>query len=1190
MLAHYAKTTDLRGALGLDTTNSVKQNITTYAVVASAPVPILEFTVGGQKVQLNPAFHSGCPAAATTAPASDLTRFGPLAGPGVVCDAAGRGGWNAPSAAYKGNKGEMVSFEICANNDEAGNGYTSCYEVMFNDATYGGDFDLDLRYRLYVKTGLTDIWVKTKPVYASSGNGNWAGYNINGVSGGNVTADATSAAGGGALSNTGSGEYYDIRCGNGITGNSIGCQRYFGGAVQTVVPYTLAVERRFTVTGSNAGLLKDPLWYASKYGGFKDSDKVSTTGYNVPDKTSEWDADGNGLPDTYFFAQNPLELEGKLAAAFAAILNQTSSGTAASVLSSSTTGEGTLYQSFFYPTQYEAEREIKYAGFTQSLFLDSNGNLREDTVKDNALVLNEDRIIVQRYDALNDRLVIDIYVDADGDGKADPTRDAVAPFDGIFDTAACDDASNQCDKTMADIVPILEAGRSLALMSSVNRKIFTWVDLDNNKLVKNISLPTGAATEEYISFDNTTSGNTAKIAGYLNLSAAPAAYTAANIIDFIRGTQVTGLRDRMLTVKNSSGTPVSAVWKLGDSVYSTPVVIGAPKQRYDLLHGDSGYALFYNLYKNRRQVAYLGANDGMMHAFNVGFFHEGDNTVGTPTKIEHGWFDNTATPDGRGVDIGDELWGFIPQELLPHLRWLADPAYTHVYYVDLKPRVTDVRIFPNDTDHPGGWGTILIGGFRMGGSCGNCTTQGTPTTFADNFDNVAGVDAARTFLSSYFVLDVTNPDKVPTLLWSFSDQNLGFTTSYPAVARVSPLSDTKTDSTNEKWFMVVGSGPTSYDAGVGQQAKIFAVNIKARMTSTAAGVVTTFDASGGGATPPNSFVSDLAAFDRDLDFRTDVIFGGKAISATPWEGKLIRLTTGCWKDPSSVCNTDPGLWGVPSGTVGIQAPSEILYQFLDGGGSTSTLGPVTSGIGVTIDQTGNTWVFAGTGRYFTQTSGTGDKIDGSTQYLVGIKDPVMRGSSGCVGGDVTIAGCRVSSTLSNELIDMSAATICQLGSGTCTGIGANQQVTSVPAMPTGGTYASLLALVQSKTGWFAKLAVPGGGLPSERSLSSPTLSRGIVFYPTFTPSGDVCIAAGNSNLYALYYLTGGAYSSPVVGMTGQNINNKIGLGEGLATAVSIQLSSGIALTQTSTGVVVEKSTTLPSSTTNPYSSWINQKD
>jgi type IV pilus assembly protein PilY1 len=341
--------------------------------------------------------------------------------------------------------------------------------------------------------------------------------------------------------------------------------------------------------------------------------------------------------------------------------------------------------------------------------------------------------------------------------------------------------------------------------------------------------------------------------------------------------------------------------------------------------------------------------------------------------------------------------------------------------------------------------------------------------------------------------------------------------------------------------------------------------------------------------PPNSFVDDLVAFDRDLDFRTDIIFGGKAITGAPWEGKLFRLTTGCWSASSPVCQTDPNLWGVPSGAVApapTRAPSEILYQFKDGSGATATLGPVTSGVGVTIDQTGNTWVFAGTGRYFTQTSGTGDKIDTSAQYLVGIKDPVMAGSSGCT--DTTIAGCRVSSTASNELIDMSTATVCKLGTGTCDGT-TTQQVTSVPALPSGGTYASLLALVQSKTGWFNKLAVPAGGLPSERVVSSPTLDRGIVFFPTFTPSGDVCVAAGSSNLFGLYYLTGGAYSSPVMGMTGQNINKSGSFGEGLATSVTVFLDQ-LAISQSSTGAVNTMVVTPPPGTATGYVSWINQKD
>ena len=1212
MLAHYAKTTDLRGALGNDTANTVKQNITTYAVVASQPVPVLEFTVGGNKVQLSSAFHSGCPAASGSAPASDPNRY-------IGCTTAGLGAW-ASSSATGGNKGQLVAFDVCANDadwtTEVGNGYTSCYEVMWDDATYGGDFDLDIRYRLYVKTGLTTITVKTKPIYASSGTGNWAGLYINGVSAAGHTATTPA----GSLPNilTGSGEYYDVRCGDNIpTGAGPGteCQRYDTAGAWTsdnTAPYpTIWVERTFTVTGSNAGLLKDPLWYASKYGGFKDSDKPATTGYNLPDKTAEWDVDGNGVPDTYFFAQNPLELEGKLAAAFAAILNQTSSGTAASVLSSSSTGEGALYQSYFYPTQFEAEREIKYTGYVHGLFVDAYGNLREDTNGDGRLVLTEDRIVVTRYDAINDRLVVDIYVDANGDGKADPTRDTSVPADGVNDTAFCDDSPHQCDRTLADITPIWEGGRRLAIMPPANRNIYTWVDLDNDQVVSN-ALSTAPAGE-FVSFDTT---NQSKLAGYLNLSGAPATYTAANVINFMRGTQITGLRDRTLTAKNDSGTPTSMVWKLGDSVYSTPVVVAGPKERFDVLYGDASYVAFYQQYKNRRQVAYLGANDGMMHAFNVGFYNKNDD-ISTTTKVEHGWFSNATTSDGRGVNRGDELWSFIPQELLPHLRWLADPAYTHVYYVDLKPKITDARIFTADADHPGGWGTILIGGFRMGGSCGNCTTQGTPMTFTGDFNNDGLADAARTFFSAYFVLDITNPEKLPKLLWSYSDTNLGLSMSYPSVVRVRPLGGDKTLDSDAQWFVVFGSGGTSYDAGVGQVGKMYAVNLKDRIISAASTTVTIFDAGGTISSPPNSFVGDLATIDRNLEYRADVVYGGTVINASPWEGKLIRLTTGCWKASSPVCNTDPGSWGVPSGgtfPAPTRAPSEILYQFMDGGSPGSagppvvaavapakrTLGPAPQAPGLALDETGNTWVFAGTGRYYTQLSGTGDKIDTSVQYLVGVKDPVLQGSGGC--NETTITDCRINDTASNELIDMSTATICQLGNGTCDGT-TTAQVTSVPAMATGGTYASLVSLVQTKKGWFTKLTVPVGGLPSERSVANPVVLGGIAFFPTFLPSGDVCVAAGSSYLYALYYVTGGAYSSPIVGTTGQNINNKISLGEGLATTVAVHLGaqgdgstgagsiSGVkGCSQSSTGAINCVNAGTATGVASRYLSWISQRD
>src|SRR5437870_13907259 len=97
----------------------------------------------------------------------------------------------------------------------------------------------------------------------------------------------------------------------------------------------------------------------------------------------------------------------------------------------------------------------------------------------------------------------------------------------------------------------------------------------------------------------------------------------------------------------------------------------------------------------------------MLHAFNAGFFIQGDNPS-TTTVVERGRF-ATAPPSGitttRSTGAcatgssagclprGAELWAFVPQELLPHLKWSAAQDYTHVDYMVLKPTVTAARIF-----------------------------------------------------------------------------------------------------------------------------------------------------------------------------------------------------------------------------------------------------------------------------------------------------------------------------------------------------------------------------------------------------------------------------------------------------------------------------------------------------------------
>ncbi len=816
----------------------------------------------------------------------------------------------------------------------------------------------------------------------------------------------------------------------------------------------------------------------------------SPLGTGTSTSSVEWDTNADCIADAYFESSNADDMRDNLMAAITSILERSSSGSAASVLASSATGEGALYQSFFFPSTFEGLNEITWTGYTQGLFVDAFGNLREDSDGDARLVYENDLIVRTRFDSGLNQVVVDRFEDLDGNGQADSGT--------ALNTVG-----------LKDVLNIWEGGEMLALKSAGTRNIFTWIDQDNDGLVDG---------GEEIDFTTT---NSTLLAPYLRPGAAP--YTTDNIINFLRGQQITGLRNRQLTVGGSL-----KVWKLGDAIHAQPVVVGAPAQRYDIIYGDTTYTGFFAKYKDRRRVAYVGANDGMLHGFNAGFYHVGDDPV-TTTEVEHGWFTTTQTGVTNTPPLGEELFGFIPQELLPHLRWLADPDYTHVYYVDLKPKATDVRIFTPDADHPDGWGTILMGGFRLGGSCGACLPgTGAPpmTVNADfNYDGDA-VDAGdtRTFYSAYFVLDITNPESpnYPKLLWSFSSADLGLTTNTPSMLRVNPSSQGITDNADAKWFMLASSGPTGYDGITSQVGRMFAIDLAAG-PGVGNGNVTTLEAES-----LNAFMGATLTVDTDFDYRVEVAYLGGVIddSAPPWRGKLYRLTTNnCAAAP---CTT--GIWGIAAGAN--RGATELLDTFP----STNTfqLGPVAATPAVAVDDTSRIWVFAGTGRMYDEV----DKTNTDQQYFVGVKDKVVNG--GCT--ESTATNCHA-----NDLVDVSSAQVCIVNVGNCGS--STDQVTGV----TGASdFPSLIGLVKSKDGWFTTL--PGTG---ERSLSRPLVFGGLVLFPTFTPQSDICTSAGQSTLYALYYLTGSAYSSPVIGTYGAGsetyVSRSTGLGQGLATEAVVHI-------------------------------------
>lgn len=893
--------------------------------------------------------------------------------------------------------------------------------------------------------------------------------------------------------------------------------------VQNLTIYT------FLAFGSGARILQD----AAKLGGFEDRN-----GNNVPDLTQEWDrvnnetgaAGADGVPDTYYESSDADQLHDRLLAAITSILQRSASGTSVSVLATSSTGDGSIYQAYFYPLVYEGLNQITWTGYAQGLFLDAFGNVREDTNGDGKLVFNQDAIIRSRLDSATGDVKVDRYRDADGDGKADSST----PFETVG---------------LRDIAPIWEAGKQLALTAASARKLLTWVDANDDGVVD---------AGEQIAF---TVDNATTLRPYLRAGAAP--FTETNLINFIRGEQVAALRDRQLTV---DGTLL--VWKLGDPIDSTPTVVAAPKERFDVLYGDESYSEFYLQYKNRRQVVYVGANDGMLHAFNGGFYHRGDDP--NTSAVEHGYFTRTPTGNGGGAALGQELWGFIPYQLLPHLRWLAQTDYTHVYYVDLKPKVTDARIFVPDAKHPGGWGTILIGGMRFGGSCGACvaSTGGPPMKVRADFGR--GVED-RYFYSAYFVLDITDPESDPVLLWSYGTAELGLTTSYPTIVRGNSSGTPKTDNAAAEWFIVVGSGATGYDGSVAQTGKLFALKMPKPYAPGRALAVTAFS------TGETGFLGNLIALDGDLDFRTDVAYGGSVInhgSGPAWIGKMYRLTT-------HGGDTEASTWGYQG------APTVLLATFPADG--SLFVGPVTAAPTVTRDDANNLWVFFGTGRLY----GNNDKTNTDTQYFLGVKDPVLSGRCTESGTTTCAAG---------NLLNVSSASVCV----TCV------TVTQVTGVSGATTFDALTAKVQGSgdipamDGWYTTLPTAG-----ERVLNSPTILGGAVFFTTFVPSSDLCSSSGSGSLYALFYKTGSAYSESIIGTTpsGKNVVSlrSISLGSGLPSQMAVQIgaqgsggdgSGGagkgcqgrvMGFVQTSGGAVGQPCATPPSASWSRYISWLNQR-
>ncbi|MCU7813383.1 MAG: hypothetical protein KZQ77_19430 [Candidatus Thiodiazotropha sp. (ex Notomyrtea botanica)] len=278
--------------------------------------------------------------------------------------------------------------------------------------------------------------------------------------------------------------------------------------------------------------------------------------------------------------------------------------------------------------------------------------------------------------------------------------------------------------------------------------------------------------------------------------------------------------------------------KLGDIINSAPVYVGDPDTDFSDTTSYQSWAnsLTPTGAKGRREMVYIGANDGALHAI--------DATTGEEVFA---YFPKAVFRD-------DQRWG---------LHWLADRFYEHRYYVDGEITVSEVYA---DIDGTGTkWNTILIGTLRAGGR-------------------------------SIFAIDISDPSEFSTeagvasnILWEFSHDELGFTFGKPTIAEMN----------NGRWAAIFGNGYNPGETTSTGEASLFIKYLDSptdfERLSTGSGSNTAGDCLD--ASSDCNGLSTPAVVDLGADSVADRVYAGD-IQGNLWVFDISSTSTSSWGIPS----------------------------------------------------------------------------------------------------------------------------------------------------------------------------------------------------------------------------------------------------------------------------------------------------
>jgi len=272
---------------------------------------------------------------------------------------------------------------------------------------------------------------------------------------------------------------------------------------------------------------------------------------------------------------------------------------------------------------------------------------------------------------------------------------------------------------------------------------------------------------------------------------------------------------------------------LGDIFHSSPVLVTPPVPQFlcDLgiatqcvsalysptltPNGGPAYVAYSNAQAHRQQILLVGANDGMLHAFNAGNDHIGDDPE-TPAV-------EASTSHYYDLGTGEEMWAFVPPDLLPKLQKYM-LGLRHEIFVDGTPMVRDIWVD------------------------GSGSTSADHQKQSDEFHSVV-IFGERTGGRQWTALDITDPAN-PAFLWTWplpgttDDLNAGqsWNDHAPSPPPIGPVAiddpqgpftaGASSTKASERYIVAVGGGFDPYyvrgrgifmlDAWTGQQVFRFA--------------------------------------------------------------------------------------------------------------------------------------------------------------------------------------------------------------------------------------------------------------------------------------------------------------------------------------------------------------------------------